>query len=236
MRVDAIFFNEQRQFACLPLISWAYQLWHPSCDEGKRKVSKQFSWFCCIAEQWVHVIARRRPADLNIILLFIMTDAATRKSQQSEGNNRMSSAWQSLYVEPRFIQSEFIMLVERRAAHFGMVNVRAAGTPMIVYQKYTAVWSCSREQKLRSEFVHSKSKPHMKEKVVANMCARVKYAEGFWRGPGFISDQFVSRWCVVTRPPVAGILQTSVFSWPTETRTVISFLCRTIPSQLEHIT
>ena len=36
----------------------------------------------------------------------------------------------------------------------------------------------SREQKLRPEFIHSKSKPHMKEQVVANVCARVKYAEG----------------------------------------------------------
>ena len=49
----------------------------------------------------------------------------------------------------------------------------------------------SREQKLRPEFVHSKSEPHMKKKVVANVCARVKHAEGVFRGPGYVSEQFV---------------------------------------------
>ena len=34
-----------------------------------------------------------------------------------------------------------------------------------------------REQKMRSEFVRNKSKPHMNEKGVANLCAQVKYAQ-----------------------------------------------------------
>ena len=39
----------------------------------------------------------------------------------------------------------------------------------------------SREQKLRPEFEHSESEPHMKKRVVANVCAHVESVGGFNR-------------------------------------------------------
>ena len=54
----------------------------------------------------------------------------------------------------------------------------------------------SHEKNLRPKFVHSKSEPHMTKRVVVNVCARVKHAEGVLRGPGYVSEQFV---CMVMR-------------------------------------
>ena len=50
---------------------------------------------------------------------------------------------------------------------------------MIVCQKYTAVWPCAHKSLAETATGdrHNTSKPHMKQKGVANVSARVRYAQ-----------------------------------------------------------